>query len=55
MKSRGATFGHHVIASLREGVAAMKAGKPFKQTVMRRMIVKGKTVYTRETFIAPVK
>lgn len=31
------------------------AAKPMKQSTIRRMTVKGKTVYVRDTFTAPVK
>ena len=55
MKRKGESFGQSVVNNLREFSEVLKAGKPFKQTVRRRMIVKGKTVYTRETFTAPAK
>ena len=48
------TFGQQIIDSLREGIADAKAGKPFRQTVVRRMTVKGETVYAHETFTAPL-
>lgn len=46
------SFGKQVIKSLEQGLSDMKAGKPFKQTIVRRMIVKGKTVYVFESFTA---
>lgn len=47
-------FGKHVIESLRDALARMRRGEPFKQTIVRRMKVKGETVYTHETFNAPI-
>lgn len=40
-----------VIKDLEEVIA----GKPVKQTIIRKMNVKGKTVYTRESFTAPIQ
>jgi hypothetical protein len=48
-------FGKSALKSLREGLADMRAGKPFKQTIVRRINVKGKTVFTRETFTGPIQ
>lgn len=44
-----------IVDSLRQFLADVKAGKPMRQSVVRRMKVKGKTVFTREVFTAPVK
>lgn len=48
-------FGKEIISALEDFAKAVKSGKPVKQTIMRRMTVKGKTVYTRETFTGPIK
>jgi hypothetical protein len=48
-------FARQVIRNFREFLRDAKAGKPFKQSIVRRMKVKGKTVYTRETFTAPLR
>lgn len=48
-------FGEKLIKSLREFVADAKAGKAMKQSFVRRMKVKGKTVYAREEFTAPLQ
>lgn len=47
--------GDKIIRSLREGIDAIRAGKPMRQSTVRRMVVKGKTVYVRDTFTAPVR
>jgi hypothetical protein len=47
-------FGKQLIPAMREFLRDVKAGKPMKQTIVRRVKVKGETVYTRETFVAPV-
>jgi hypothetical protein len=48
-------LGKRIIKSLEQFNRDMKAGKPMKQTVVRRMTVKGKMVYVAETFVAPVR
>jgi hypothetical protein len=48
-------LGKRIIKSLKEFIRNVEAGKPFKQTIVRRMRVKGKTVYARETFNAPLR
>lgn len=45
------TIAQQIISGLQE----MLDGKPVKQVMVRRMIVKGKTVYTRESFTAPIR
>lgn len=47
--------GKRIIRSLEQFLADVKAGKPMRQTNVRRMTVKGKTVYVDETFTAPLK
>ncbi len=44
-----------LIDSLRDLSDAIRTGKPMKQSIVRRMKVKGKTVFTRETFTAPLR
>lgn len=48
-------FGKKIIRSLRQLNDDVKSGKPVRQSIVHRMIVKGKTVYTRETFMTPIK
>lgn len=48
-------FGQECIKSLREFLKHVKSGKPVQQSIVRRMKVKGKTVYVRETFSAPLR
>ncbi|HSZ58629.1 MAG TPA: hypothetical protein VK797_23375 [Tepidisphaeraceae bacterium] len=48
-------FGKEIIAGLKWLNHAIKNDLPVKQTIIRRMKVKGKTVYTDETFTAPVR
>lgn len=47
--------GKRIVASLRKFLADVRAGKPVKQTIVRRMTVKGQTIYVQETFKAPFK
>jgi len=51
----GKTFGQKLIKSCEEFIQHVKQGKPIKQTFVRRMTVKGKTVYTHESIFAPLK
>jgi hypothetical protein len=46
---------HPLVSAVREMHDAIKNGTPMQQTVMRRMKVKGKTVFTREKFTAPIR
>lgn len=48
-------LGDKLARGIRELREAMETGKPLRQTVVRRVMVKGKTVHTRETFTAPLK
>ena len=47
-------LGQHLIDSLRDALDGIENGRPMRQSVVRRMKVKGETVYTRETYLAPV-
>jgi hypothetical protein len=48
-------LGKRIVSSLEEFVRDAKAGKSFRQSIVRRMKVKGKIVYARETFEAPMR
>jgi hypothetical protein len=48
-------FGRKLIRSLEQFRDDLRANKPMKQTIVRRMKVKGKTVFTHETFTAPIR
>lgn len=48
-------LGKKIIRALKEVNRDMRLGLPVKQSIVRRMTVKGKTVYARETFTAPIK
>lgn len=48
------SFGKQTIKSLREFLRDAKAGKPIQQSIVRRMIVKGKNVYVHTRFKAPL-
>lgn len=50
-RKRKPTIGEEIIRDLKD----VLAGKPVRQTIMRRMTVKGRTVYTRESFVAPIR
>jgi hypothetical protein len=47
--------GAEIIKRMQDFLADVKAGKPMKQTIVRRMRVKGKTVFTHETFTGPLQ
>jgi hypothetical protein len=47
-------LGKKIIARLTDLNRIIETGEPIQQSVMRRIKVKGKTVYTRETFKAPI-
>lgn len=48
-------LGRRMIRALKEFIRKADDGEPVEQIVMRRMKVKGKTVYTREKFKAPIR
>lgn len=48
-------LGDKLIRGLRELRDGLRNGRPFKQSAVRRMKVKGKTVHVRETFAAPIR
>jgi hypothetical protein len=47
-------LGKKLIRGMRQFIADVKAGKPVKQRTVRRMKVKGKTVYVHDSFTAPI-
>ena len=49
--TRGAT----IVRNLKEFADAISTGKPIRQTIVRRMKVKGKTVYVQEKVKAPIR
>ena len=55
MPGHHTTFGQQLIDSLQDFLARVDRGEPIKQTVVRRMKVKGQTVHTSETFAAPLR
>lgn len=48
------TFGQSAIANLKDFIERVKRGDPMRQSNVRRMVVKGKTVYVHSRFTAPV-
>ena len=48
-------IGSRLIAGLQQLASDLKTGKPVRQTIVRRMNVKGETVYTHETFTGPIQ
>jgi hypothetical protein len=48
-------LGKKLIRSLEQMDALVRSGKPVSQSFVRRMKVKGKDVFVRETFTAPIK
>lgn len=47
-------LGKKLIKSLRQFIKDAEDGKSFRQSIVRRMKVKGKTVFAREAFVAPI-
>lgn len=48
-------LGKKILKSLDGMATAVNAGKPLRQSIVRKMVVKGKIVFVRETFFAPLK
>lgn len=42
------------MSKLSFAIEAIRFGKPVKQSTVRRMLVKGKPVYVRDVFVAPI-
>lgn len=49
------TFGRHAIYSIQDFLKHVRAGRPIRQDIVLRMVVKGKVVYVRETVNAPLR
>jgi hypothetical protein len=48
------SIGEEIIAGLKELISDIKNGKPRRQYTVRRMTVRGKTVYVHDSFTAPI-
>lgn len=48
-------LGKEIIHSLTQGLADIKAGKPMRQSIGRRVMVKGRPTWCIESFTAPVR
>ena len=47
-------FGKSAIANLKEGLERFRNGGSFHQSIVRKVMVKGKPVYCRESFYGPI-
>lgn len=47
--------GARIIRSLKSFIKDVEAGKPVRQSIVRRVWVKGKPVYCHENYTAPLK